>query len=172
MNAGAATGLVERFTFFWRADSPFSQWHEGAPFVKHGLRFATAENWMMWRKAQLFGAPAELQAAILAAGAAEAKQLGRQVPGFVDAVWQVAARPLVAEGNYAKFTQNPAALRALLATAGTTRVEASPKDRLWGIGLGAEDSRALSRATWLGRNWLGEVLTDIRDTLIAARSNA
>jgi ribA/ribD-fused uncharacterized protein len=127
---------------------------------------------MMWRKAQLFGAPADLQAAILAAGAAEAKHLGRQVPGFVDAVWQVAARPLVAEGNYAKFTQNPAALRTLLATAGTTLVEASPKDRLWGIGLGAEDPRALSRATWLGRNWLGEVLTDIRDTLIAARSGA
>jgi ribA/ribD-fused uncharacterized protein len=149
---------------------PFSQWHAGAPFEKYGLRFPTAENWMMWRKAQLFGAPQEMLDAILAAGPAEARKLGRQVPGFVESVWQVAARPLVAEGNYAKFTQNPAALRCLLETASTTLVEASPWDRLWGIGLAAEDPRALSRATWRGHNWLGEVLTDIRDTLLAARS--
>ena len=85
---------------------------------------------MMWRNAPLFGAPAELQAAILDAPPDAAKRLGRQVPGFVDAIWQVAARPLVAEGNYAKFTQNPTALRILLDTAGTTLAEASPRDRL------------------------------------------
>lgn len=118
--------MPERFTFFWQADSPFSQWHTGAPFEKHGLRFATAESWTMWRKAQLFGAPQAPLDAILAAPADEARRLGRQVPGFLEPVWQVAARPLVAEGNYAKFTQNPAALRALLDTEGTTLVKASP----------------------------------------------
>jgi ribA/ribD-fused uncharacterized protein len=164
--------MDERFTFFWRADSPFSQWHAEAPFEKFGLRFATAENWMMWRKAQLFGAPPALLQAILNADPAAAKALGRQASGFVEPVWQVVARPLVAEGNYAKFTQNPAALRALLETAGTTLVEASPRDRIWGIGLGADDPLALSRSTWRGRNWLGEVLTEIRDTLLAARSAA
>jgi ribA/ribD-fused uncharacterized protein len=163
-------GVDERFTFFWRADSPFSQWHAGAPFDKFGLRFATAENWMMWRKGELFGASPALLQEILGATPAEAKALGRRVPGFVEAIWQVAARPLVAEGNYAKFTQNPAALRALLDTAGTTLVEASPSDMIWGIGLGSENPLALSRATWRGRNWLGEVLTEIRDTLLAARS--
>ena len=146
--------MEERVTVFWRADSVFSQWHAGTPFERHGRRFATAENWMMWQKAQPFGA-------------AEAKQLGRLVPGFVEAVWQVAARPLVAAWNYAKLTQIRAALHA---TAGITLVGAS--HRLSGIGLGAEDPRALSRATWLGRNWLGEVLTDIRGTLMAARLDA
>ena len=69
-------------------------------------------------------------------------------------------------------TRNPATLRALLDTTGTSLVEASATDRIWGIGLAAEAPRALSRATWRGRNRLGEVLTDIRGTLLAARSAA
>lgn len=71
-----------------------------------------------------------------------------------------------------KFTQNPKALNLLLRTAGTTLVEASPFDQVWGIGLAADDPRALSRRTWRGTNWLGEVLTDIRDTLLRASQPA
>jgi ribA/ribD-fused uncharacterized protein len=160
----------EMFTFFWLSPSPFSQWYEEVPFEKFSLRFHSAENWMMWRKAQLFGAPVDLIDRILAANPAEARILGRKVPNFSEPIWHVAARPLVAEGNYAKFTQNPSALRALFYTAGTTLVEASPKDRLWGIGLTADDPRALHRKAWLGRNWLGEVLTEVRDTLNRART--
>ncbi len=160
---------MERFTFFWRSERPFSRWHEGAPFKRHGHVFRAAENWMMWRKARLFGAPAAHCEAILHAGPREAKRLGREVPGFSAAIWNVAAKPIVVEGNYAKFTQNPALLRALFGTAGTTIVEASPTDTVWGIGLAEEDPRARRRETWRGTNWLGEVLTDVRDTLLRAR---
>jgi hypothetical protein len=161
--------MVETFTFFWRSPSPFSQWYEGAPFEKFGIRFPTAEHWMMWRKAQLFGASQDLIDSIMTADAPGARILGRTVPSFSQAVWNVAARPLVAEGNYAKFTQNSFILSQLFDTAGTTLVEASPKDRIWGIGLAADDPRALQRDTWLGQNWLGEVLTDVRDTLLRGR---
>lgn len=125
---------------------------------------------MMWQKARLFGASSEICTAILDASPHEAKRLGRAVPGFSEAIWRVAARPIVAEGSYAKFTQNPALLAMLLDTAGTCLAEASPADRIWGIGLAAGDPRAQRRATWLGSNWLGEVLTDVRDTLLRARS--
>lgn len=161
--------MTERFTFFWRSDHPFSQWHDQAPFERAGQRFQTAENWMMWQKARLFGAPAAHCEAILRGGPREAKRLGREVPGFSAAIWSVAAKPIVAEGNYAKFTQNPTLLRRLLATAGTTIVEASPTDTVWGIGLAEDDPRARRRAEWRGTNWLGEVLTDVRDTLLRAR---
>lgn len=159
---------MERFTFFWGPDSVFSQWYAGAPFERAGHRFLTAENWMMWQKARLFGASDEFCAEILAASPRDAKRLGRQVPGFSEAIWAVAARPIVAEGNYAKFTQHPNLLQELLATARTTIVEASPTDRVWGIGLKADDPRALCRSTWRGANWLGDVLTDVRDTLLRA----
>ena len=47
----------------------------------------------------------------------------------------------------------------------TTLVEASPEDRLWGIGLRKTDRRAMRRETWRGKNWLGEILTEVREEL-------
>ncbi len=161
----------ERFTFFADSSSPFSQWYLDAPFTKFGITFPSAENFMMWRKGQVFGAPQAMLDELASASPRDARALGRRVPGFSNKVWLAVARPLVAEGNYAKFTQHPALLEALFATAGTTLVEAAHWDSIWGIGLSADDARALSRSTWLGTNWLGEVLTDVRDTLLRAQLN-
>lgn len=44
-------------------------------------------------------------------------------------------------------------------------VEASPYDRIWGIGLTASDPLAQNEETWLGQNLLGKVLDDVRDRL-------
>jgi ribA/ribD-fused uncharacterized protein len=44
-------------------------------------------------------------------------------------------------------------------------VEASPRDRIWGIGLTATDERAASPATWQGLNLLGFALMQARDAL-------
>ncbi len=72
---------------------------------------------------------------------------------------------IVYTGNYAKFTQNPELKEQLLATRATTLVEASPYDRIWGIGLGEDDVRAKNRQTWKGLNLLGEILTRVREAL-------
>jgi ribA/ribD-fused uncharacterized protein len=92
-----------------------------------------------------------------------AKELGRQIKGFDVKIWTSVAKQGVFVGNVAKFSQNPLMLHQLMTTYGTTLVEASPTDTVWGIGLDAVDPRAASRSTWLGTNWLGEVLTDVRN---------
>jgi ribA/ribD-fused uncharacterized protein len=157
------------FTFFFTEASPFSQWHRCA-FTSDDRAFNCAEQFMMHGKALLFG-DAAIAAKILAADhPREHKALGRKVKSFDDAVWRREREGIVRAGNRAKFTQNPELLETLLATAGTTLVEASPYDRIWGIGLAASDPRAQDPETWRGQNLLGKILTSLRDELIAARA--
>lgn len=160
---------VERFTFF--RGGPFSQWH-ACHFVIDGTTYTSAEQYMMAGKARLFG-DARREALILGAKHPRAqKAFGRVVTPFDEAVWRDAARAIVYCGNAAKFTQNPHLRALLMATRGTVLVEASPDDAVWGIGLAADDPRASHRAQWLGLNWLGEVLTRLREDFAAGNGPA
>ena len=69
---------------------------------------------------------------------------------------------------FLQFSQNEHLKAKLMETAGTVLVEASPWDTLWGIGLYANDPRALHRKTWKGKNWLGFILTELREEFLAA----
>lgn len=159
---------MEKFTFFYRTESPFSQWHP-AVFEIEGIRFTCAEQYMMYRKAKLFQ-DEEIAAKILTARTPrEQKELGRAVRHFDCDEWERNCKRFVYDGNYAKFTQNQHLLEKLLATQGTTLVEASPTDRIWGVGLREDDPRIRNRTTWRGTNWLGEILTQVRDDLLSER---
>jgi ribA/ribD-fused uncharacterized protein len=134
-----------------------------------GRRFVCTEQYMMHGKAVLFG-DTEVAERILAATAPKThKALGRKVRGFDEQVWKRERERIVYEGNHAKFTQNARLLELLLATAGTELVEASPLDRIWGVGLSAEDPRIQDPSQWRGLNLLGKVLTRLRDELLAVR---
>ena len=58
---------------------------------------------------------------------------------------------------------------ALLGTEGTTMVEAAPRDTVWGIGLGTKNPNlAMNHQQWRGKNWLGEIFTQVREEIMAA----
>jgi predicted NAD-dependent protein-ADP-ribosyltransferase YbiA (DUF1768 family) len=44
-------------------------------------------------------------------------------------------------------------------------------DKIWGIGLAANDYRARNRKSWRGKNLLGQALTEVRDELIQEEKN-
>jgi ribA/ribD-fused uncharacterized protein len=156
---------MEKFTFFYRTESPFSQFHS-CDFEVEGVQFNCAEQFMMYSKAKLFG-DEEVGAQILSKTMPkDQKALGRQVKNFDVAIWQLHAMDIVYKGNYAKFTQNENLKKHLLKTDGTTLVEASPMDTIWGIGMGADNPKAQDRKTWRGKNQLGEILTKLRDDLL------
>lgn len=67
----------------------------------------------------------------------------------------------------AKFGQHPELRDFLLGTGNRVLVEASPRDRIWGIGLAADDDRATSPAHWPGLNLLGFALMEVRHRLQA-----
>ena len=66
-----------------------------------------------------------------------------------------------------QFSQDAVLKEALLGTEGTMMVEAAPRDTVWGIGLGAKNPKAMNRQQWRGKNWLGEILTQVREEIMA-----
>ncbi|MGW4892073.1 NADAR family protein [Kitasatospora sp. NPDC004240] len=171
--AAVAAGARPRWLMFWGhrpqrdgsiGPGSLSQWWPSA-FTVDGVRYATAEHWMMAGKARMFGDEAIVPRILAAKSPAEAKKLGRQVRGFRDAVWTAGRFELVVEGNLAKFGQDEALREYLLGTGGRVLVEASPMDRIWGIGLAADDERAEHPASWRGENLLGFALMETRTRL-------
>ena len=157
--------------------SCLSQWWP-SPFTVSGVSYASAEHWMMARKARLFD-DAEAEDRVLAAGhPAEAKKAGRLVRGFDEAVWERERFGIVVEGSVHKFAAHPELGEFLLATGerseigvppaegwGRVLVEASPVDRVWGIGLAADDEAASDPERWRGPNLLGFALMEARERL-------
>jgi ribA/ribD-fused uncharacterized protein len=141
-----------------------SQWWP-AQFTVDRHSYATAEHYMMWRKAMLFG-DHETAGRILAVDhPAQAKRLGREVRGFTESTWDAARFGIVVAGNLAKFGQHEDLRTYLLSTGERVLVEASPTDGIWGIGLSATDGRAYDPARWQGLNLLGFALMEVRTTL-------
>jgi ribA/ribD-fused uncharacterized protein len=152
-----------KYTYFW--SGPFSQWTK-SEFVVDGIKFCTAEQFMMWCKAKLFEDDEIAEKILNTQDPKMQKALGRKVKNFDAETWNMAAKIVVYKGNYAKFTQNPKLLKVLMATEGTYLVEASPYDKIWGIGLNEADARKIPACDWPGTNWLGMVLTQLRNDLL------
>ena len=152
------------FTFFWRSQSPFSQWHRST-FEVAGIGYSSAEQYMMHQKAVLFGDPDAAARILSTDSPRKQKSLGRTVQGFDDQVWQRERWNIVLRGNLAKFGQNRGLRKKLMATGDTELVEASPVDCIWGVGLTADDPRILDRGQWRGLNLLGQILMEVRRQL-------
>lgn len=167
-------GARPKYLFFWghqpRRDGTvgaecLSQWF-GAPFVLEGHRYPTAEHWMMAEKARLFGDAAVLDRILSAPNPGAAKRIGREVRGYVEETWAAARFEAVVRGNEAKFRQDERLRAFLLGTGTRVLVEASPVDRVWGIGLAGTDERAERPEAWRGENLLGFALMEVRARLV------
>ncbi len=166
-------GGLPRYVNFWGhqpqpdgtlGPSCLSQWWP-AEFAADGQVFASAEHYMMWRKAQLFGDHDVAAEVLKATSPARAKELGRQVSGFDSEMWTRHRWEIVVSGSLAKFTSDPALTAYLVGTGDAVLVEASPDDRIWGIGLTADDPRAAVPSRWRGLNLLGFALMEARSRI-------
>ena len=168
-------GAAPKWLMFWGhqpepggeiGKGSLSQWWP-CTFTVDAVDYASAEHFMMAQKARLFGDDDALAKILAAPTPAEAKNFGREVRGFDDAAWNKACFEIVVTGNVHKFGQDPALLGYLLGTANRVLVEASPRDRIWGIGLGAGNERAEDPRQWRGENRLGFALMEARERLAA-----
>jgi hypothetical protein len=170
--AAIEAGYAPKYLLFWghrgSADVPgphvLSQWWP-APFTVDGVHYPTAEHFMMAEKARLFRDEAGLRAVLAAASPGAAKAVGRAVAGFDETVWAAHRFEIIVAGSIAKFRQNPALGAYLAETGSKVLVEASPVDRVWGIGLARDAPEALEPRQWRGLNLLGFALMRARTAL-------
>lgn len=156
--------ITEEMVLFWESDEIPSQWYP-SNFIVDGIEYNCAEQYMMAEKARLFEDEETLDEIMDTDSPREQKRLGRIVKGFDEEAWNKVAVDIVTKGNFAKFSQNLEMKEWLLSTQDKILVEASPYDRVWGVGLRENDSRILDREQWNGTNWLGEALSNVRDML-------
>ena len=173
--AHIAAGKTVDFLFFWGHTpkregsvdaSCLSQWFPRA-FEIDGVRYATAEHFMMAAKAKLFADEAAHAEVLRAKSPAEAKAAGRAVKNYDDEKWGRARFDAVVKGNIAKFGQHEDLRRFLLSTGERVIVEAAPRDTIWGIGMGASNPNARDPKKWRGRNLLGFALMEARARLVS-----
>lgn len=180
MNREELTALIQndelqpKWLFFWGHTPPkdgsisktcFSQWWQGHSFEVEGDNYLTAEHYMMARKAKLFGDNEMLAKILQCNHPSEAKKLGRQVKNFDPKVWGQECIEIVVQGNVAKFSQHPELNEFLMNTGERILVEASPRDLIWGIGLGKDNPKAREPWNWRGQNLLGFALMEVRSRL-------
>ncbi|MFD0870200.1 NADAR family protein [Paenibacillus residui] len=168
-------GQKYKFLLFWGHTpsrdgsidkSCLSQWWM-SPFVVEGTEYSCAEQYMMAEKARLFRDDEMLAAILQAKHPKEMKAFGRAVRNFDKAVWDSQCYAIVKQGCLAKFSQNPQLGNFLRSTQNRILVEASPRDRIWGIGMGPSNPDAENPMKWRGRNLLGFALTEARDELFS-----
>lgn len=168
--AHLGSGGTVKYLHFWghrpQADGTLgrgclSQWWP-ASFTVDGVVYRTAEHWMMAEKARLFHDAEAERAAVEAPNPALAKAAGRTVRGFEDSVWVRERFEVVVRGSVHKFSSTPELRAYLLNTGERVLVEASPRDRVWGIGMGAQNENAERPDLWRGLNLLGFALMEAR----------
>ena len=120
---------------------------------------------MMYGKAKLFKDHEIAQKILTETNPVKMKAYGRKVKHFDAGVWARNREAIVHRALKAKFGQNDELKKQLLETGGTLLAEASPRDRIWGIGMGASNQLALDKSSWKGLNLLGTILTKVREEL-------
>jgi ribA/ribD-fused uncharacterized protein len=153
--------ITDDFVFFYQG--PFSNWHR-ATFTDpvSGITFANSEQAFMWWKADFFRDFGTRDMIANATHPAKAKELGRMITGYNDKAWNLMRFCYMSYVNYLKFSQNPDLAAELEATGNRLPVEASPYDKVWGIGMGLNEEGVENPDNLKGSNILGLVLSAVR----------
>lgn len=159
--------LTSKYVFFWHG--VFSNWHpspiEYENYDYDDIEFSNSEQMFMWLKAISFDDYESADKILACKTPREAKDLGRIVKNYDDSKWNTLRYDAMLQACLCKFRQNQDMKNDLLATGDRILVEASPYDKIWGIGMAADHPDIEDESKWKGTNLLGKVLMDVRKQL-------
>ena len=165
------SGAKFKYIYFWGHTGTgvgahvLSQWYP-IEFYEQKILFRSAEHYMMYQKALLFDDKDTADQILKADDPGKAKALGRQIRKFEEPVWMSNRFEIVVKGCVLKFADNPELKTYLCNSNPRILVEASPRDKIWGIGMDAKDELVSNPFRWKGENLLGFALMEARDRLL------
>ncbi len=152
---------------FHNPDEPngwLSNWHL-SDFTLDGITYTSMEQYMMYRKALLFGDERMQQAIMDTTDTARIKAYGRKVTPFNAVIWNGMRQIIIYEGLYAKYSQNEELKARLLSTGDQLLAECAVEDKIWATGISMKDERRSEMAEWTGQNLLGFATMLVRDKI-------
>ena len=159
----AAAGEPETFVFFYEADDP--EHGKLSPDTMVEFVYNETKYTSLWQAYEIeritaLGRKDARKLLLRTTSPKKLRALAGVIRGNVEdprALWIGILTALV--------SQRPEFGEVLRATGQDTLVFADPKDEVSGIGLSAEDERATDRASWKGKNLLGQAWTAVRSGL-------
>ena len=159
--------ITKTHYYFW--NTIYSQWYMSKNkdylFEENGKGFITAEHYMMYHKALTFSDNEIANKILETLHPRDVKALGRLVKNYDDKSWSKVRFDIVTQGNILKFSQNQDLMDDLIKYQDLIFVEASPDDKIWGIGLHYDDDRVLNENLWQGQNLLGKAINKVIEEL-------
>ena len=152
----------DKYEFFW--GGPFSNWYP-SNFTVDGKTFNCGEQFMMYEKAMTFGDIKTAEEIMSTNNPRDQKKLGRQVKNYDNKVWAEVRFEKVKRGLKEKYAQDDFFKNYLKDRKDKIIVEASPYDRIWGIGYRQNDPNILDQKENWGENLLGKCIMDIAKEL-------
>lgn len=136
-------------------------------FEKNGITFTSAEQAFMYEKCLRFDPKNHtmLDSILNEHNPKKVKALGRKVRNYNNDVWKEVRYQTMKEILRCKFAYNADIRQSLLKTEPKILYEASPYDRIWGIGYGKKDAMS-THPEKFGDNLLGKALMEIRSELV------
>lgn len=154
----------DEMILFW--GGVFSNWFS-SEFSVYGTKYSSVEQFMMAEKAKFFGDLDALDEIMATHNPRTQKAIGRRVQDFDANKWLDRCQSIVYPGIRAKFEQNSYLLEFLRESGDRIIAEASPYDKIWGIGLAPNDPLATDQKNWQGKNFLGKLIMQARKELLA-----
>lgn len=151
---------MNKYYFFWK--NKLSNWTPSI-FVVNNITYNCGEQYMMHQKALYFNDIEIANQIMNETDPRTIKDLGRKVRNYVDSEWNAVRYDIVKAGLYQRFNQNQQLKNFLVSKKDYILVEASPFDKIWGIGY--DEEHALDNIDNWGQNLLGKILTELANEL-------
>jgi hypothetical protein len=155
--------------YFFGQDKPngfMSNFYKSDFVDEEGNNYNCSEQYFMYRKCQRFDASniRLLNGILTETNPSTIKRYGREVKNYDEKIWEEERYGIMVEALRLKFNQNAYIRKQLIETKPRLLYEASPYDKIWGIGFCYRDAIREDEINF-GQNLLGKALMQIRDEL-------